>query len=442
MNFTRLPQFLSLLAALFLGFSAVPTAFAAPENPLAEYVRRPDETFSFTKESVRPIGRDAQAHILRLTSQKWQGIEWQHRLTIAIPSEIRHSDSAILIVSGGSNQSERSFDRLEFQLAARIAETLGVAVAILEQVPNQPLMGGLNEDELIAHTFSQRLQTGDPDWPLLFPMVKSATLAMDAVTAYLAEQNGNGPSKFILTGASKRGWTAWLAAAVDERVSAIAPMVFDILNFRPQLAQQREYFHGGYSPEIRAYEERDLFSLLESPAGAALADTMDPFSYRDRLTMPKLILLGTNDPYWTVDASSLYLHDLPGENHLYYAPNTGHGLGENAVPTLLAFLHATLSGRTLPELQWQRQGNQLQVKHDRPATEARLWTATSPTRNFREATWTSETIPHDKNKTTAPLATPSSAYTAQFVEIIFPSKTAPFALSTEILLTPPKSPKP
>src|SRR5699024_163789 len=118
--------------------------------------------------------------------------------------------------------------------------------------------------------------------------------AMDALTAFLAEESGSGPTRFILTGASKRGWTTWLTAAVDERVLAIAPMVFDILNFHPQLAQQREYFHGGYSPQIRAYEEQDLFSLLESTAGSILADAVDPLSYRDRLTMPKLILLGTN----------------------------------------------------------------------------------------------------------------------------------------------------
>ena len=37
-----------------------------------------------------------------------------------------------------------------------------------------------------------------------------------------------------------------------------------------------------------------------------------PWVYRDKLTMPKLILNGTNDPYWTLDALNLYWDDLNG----------------------------------------------------------------------------------------------------------------------------------
>ncbi|MGH8645838.1 MAG: PhoPQ-activated protein PqaA family protein [Gammaproteobacteria bacterium] len=30
---------------------------------------------------------------------------------------------------------------------------------------------------------------------------------------------------------------------------------------------------------------------------------LDPYAYRARYTMPTLLLLGTNDPYWTVNSS-------------------------------------------------------------------------------------------------------------------------------------------
>lgn len=39
--------------------------------------------------------------------------------------------------------------------------------------------------------------------------------------------------KFLVSGASKRGWTAWLVGGVDDRVVAIAPIVMDMLNFQP-----------------------------------------------------------------------------------------------------------------------------------------------------------------------------------------------------------------
>ena len=50
---------------------------------------------------------------------------------------------------------------------------------------------------------------------------------MDTVDAFVQSEGGRRIEKFLISGASKRGWTTWLTAAVDVRVKAIAPMVID-----------------------------------------------------------------------------------------------------------------------------------------------------------------------------------------------------------------------
>ncbi|MGQ9700143.1 MAG: PhoPQ-activated protein PqaA family protein [Candidatus Bipolaricaulaceae bacterium] len=211
-------------------------------------------------------------------------------------------------------------------------------MAILNSVPNQPLFG-LREDALIAHTFERYLAEGGSDWPLLFPMVQSAV----APKLWGAELRG-----FILAGASKRGWTTYLTAAVTPRVLGIIPIVFDFLNFPAQLARQEE-LSGGPSPKLGDYTIRGL-TASASPQAAKLAFLVDPYTYRLAYTMPKLVVVSTNDPYWGPDATSLHWPGLPEPKLLYVVPNAGHNviLGEGLLPTLASFAQLLARGLEPP----------------------------------------------------------------------------------------------
>src|SRR5262249_13227942 len=158
----------------------------------------------------------------------------------------------------------------------------------LHQVPNQPLLGDKKEDALIAETFVRYLETKDENWPLLFPMVKSAVRAMDAVEEWSKKEGRPEVKRFVVSGASKRGWTTWLTGAVDKRVAAIAPMVIVTLNMRAQNPHQLEIW-GRYSEQIEDYVSRGLTERLETPDGLKLWKMIDPYTYRDRFTMPKML---------------------------------------------------------------------------------------------------------------------------------------------------------
>jgi len=81
-----------------------------------------------------------------------------------------------------------------------------------------------------------------------------------------------------------------------------------------------------------------------------LRSWVDPYSYRDRYTMPKLLLLGTNDPYWVVDSLRHYWNDLPDPKLVFQTPNAGHNLGgaKDAIQTLAAWFQMIADGQELP----------------------------------------------------------------------------------------------
>jgi len=332
----------------------------------------------------------------------------------------------------------------EAQLFALLAESLKVPVAILLHVPQQPIFDGKREDQIIAYTFREFLKSGDTTWPLLAPMAKSAVRAMDATQEAIKKEWNLDIATFTITGASKRGWTTWLAGAVDDRAVAIAPMVIDMLNMSPHTKLQKESFGGKSSEQIDDY--RGLDEFIDTPRGALLRKIVDPWEYRSRLTQPKLIMLGTNDRYWPLDACNLYWNDLQGDKYLIYVPNNGHGLNDRArlVAGLNALNRSVLTGQPLPKLQWSYtngdSGVELSVKSDVRPSRVRIWSSKAATRDFRDSQWTATDAAVAGNSFLHKHPIPSEGYSALLGEAVFHEGTDnQFWLSTNVQILPSKS---
>lgn len=372
---------------------------AKPEEALARYVAKPEPAYAWTLiEKVETGG--VTIYKLELTSQTWQEIEWKHVLHVYEPQEVKFQDHAILFVSGGSRLRAPGVD--EQLLAVGLANLSGGRVALLKQVPNQPLFDDRVEDDLITETWLRYLKSGDENWPLLFPMVKSAVKAMDAVNELGEKEGWPAPvEKFLITGASKRGWTSWLTPVADPRVVATAPLVIDTLNFRAQMNTQLETW-GTFSEQIEDYTRKGLIKTKaeeETPHEAALRTMMDPWTYRERITVPKLMINGTNDRYWVVDAAKNYFGDLVGPKFVLEIPNAGHGLEggrDKVVASAAVLFRRVAAGKPMPNVEWSWEGepgaSRLTLSSDPPAGSASLWTAESPTNDFREAKWTERSM--------------------------------------------------
>ncbi len=400
-----------------------------PETALQSYLQNEDASFAWNVKGSYLLD-DLSVYDLRLTSQQWREHIWKHTLTVIVPEENKY-DGALLFITGGKNKDgepiKRGGDDEFIQSMARVAEKNSAIVAIIWQIPNQPLYDGMTEDVLISYTLHNYQNDGDFTWPLLFPMVKTAVRAMDAVQAFSSETLGQNISRFVVTGASKRGWTTWLTGANDARVAAIAPMVIDVLNMPVNLDYQVKVWEE-YSIQIEDYVKLGIPQDVHTEKGNDITTMIDPYSYRDKLGMPKMIFIGTNDEYWPVDAIKNYIDDIPGKNFIHYVPNAGHGLddGQQALTALSGFFGRTLSGAPYPVCNWkieQSEGALLLSVETSPdlLQGARLWSADSEDRDFRDEMWNSQTYADPLQKELeVRVELPESGFRAFYLDLSYP----------------------
>jgi PhoPQ-activated pathogenicity-related protein len=426
--------FSAFLVAFFLNGVTVDAANNSIPTALKDYVTRADDSFSWKIRETKELPQ-GKVYDMDLTSQRWQGIVWEHPLMVYEPAQLKHTEQVLLFVTGGGG-SNRPGEK-DMAMALQLANAAQARVAMLHHVPNQPLFDGRVEDDLITETWLRYLATGDESWPLLFPMVKSAVKAMDAVQA-LAESKWNTKVKgFVITGASKRGWTSWLTPVADSRVLATAPMVIDVLNFQPQMRHQLDTW-GKFSEQIDDYTRKGLIKLDgETDRERNLRLMVDPYTYRASLALPKLIVNGTNDRYWVVDATQFYWSDLVGPKYVLKVPNAGHGLDagrELALRTVAAFFRHIATGSSWPEISWEKKTSaeaiELHMTSSAKPAAARFWTAVTEGKDFREAKWTSQPMNGGDNSRVAKANRPAGKHVACFGEMEFSEGGLPYSLCT------------
>lgn len=414
------------------------SAFGSEKTALDRYVAAPDPAYHY-KLLNTVEGEGYSASILEMTSQQWRSAAevdhpiWKHWLTVVRPENVSTSTS-LLIISGGSN--EKPPPRAN-PLLIQLALASNSVVSEIRMVPNQPLVftadgRKLSEDAITVFSWERFLTSGDETWPIRLPMTKSVVRAMDTIASFCASPAGGGllVDKFVLGGASKRGWTAWTTAAVDNRVVAIIPVVIDLLNLEPSFEHHYRSY-GFWSPAVGEFERGGIMRWAGTPQFQALMRIEDPYSYRDRLTIPKFIVNAAGDQYFLPDSSQFYFGDLKGENYLRYLPNTDHSLkGEylDTAESALSFYQSILSHSPRPSFSWNfTEEGAIRVKTETRPNAVLLWQAQNPdARDFRLATigpaYTSSKLSGNGDGVFIGKAPePKQGWTAFFVEMSFPS---------------------
>lgn len=407
---------------LFIAHAAFPTVlddYLAIPTP-------PDPNFTFSQYGSSSYDGSpifgytgTRAYVLQMTSQAWRQPDevnttvWTHWVTVIVPEAEwllgSVKDTALVLINAGDmGEPAPLIDPAypDYSDYRSLAEGTRTIIVELRSVPNQPLVfadedpNARSEDEIIAYSWDKFLQGGDDFWPVQLPMVKSTVRCMDAVQSFVSTTTGKTINHFVLTGGSKRGWTAWLTAAVDNRVTAVAPIVSDLLNMRRSFAHQWACY-GFWADALSPYEDMGIFDWFDTARADELMAIVDPYAYRDRLTIPKFVVTAAGDDFFVHDSIQFYLDDLIGETYVRTVPNTNHyldGAYDEVIANMVPYYDAFLNGQPRPQFSWtlNDDGSMTVQTADTPLA-VYLWQADNLTaRDFRQVTigtsWTSSVL--------------------------------------------------
>jgi PhoPQ-activated pathogenicity-related protein len=442
----RIFSFVLLLFVLISGNLLAQSKAITPETAMNAYLQNGDQSFKWELKNQTKIDGVSLYQIV-FTSQTWRGISWNHELTLIAPEDVKYKDALLFITGGSVKDSYPNLHKWDESLTKNligVAKVNHTIAAIVWQIPNQPLYNDLTEDALISFTLHNYLNDHDFSWPLLFPMTKSAIRAMDVVQQFAKKEVKYKVEHFVVSGASKRGWTTWLTGANDKRVKAIGPMVIDVLNMPVNVDYQKKVW-GDYSIEIEDYVKLGIAQQFGTPGGSDLVKMVDPYSYRKKLTMPKMIFMGTNDPYWPADAIKNYIDSIPGNNHICYTPNAGHDLGDKkkAFATLSAFFGTTVTNGKYPICNYtiSESGDKIILKIKTTPElllDAILWSADSKDQDFRDEKWVEKSLnATGKPEVVVEIAKPQTGFKAFYVDLKYkaPLNGPDYTQSTRMFVT-------
>jgi len=474
-----------MLVAVLLACAAAVSAFT---TPLDEYIALPDPNYSYFDTGVTIEGPGYTGYILNMTSQQWLTYEdsdrsiWWHYAVVVVPHKIEFTTVGTVYITGGSNTDGLpSGTDEDILLCVDLALTDKVTCTVLFQIPNQPIVFAADpthqsrsEDAMIAFTWYHfiMVNSSEPYWLARLPMTKAVVRCMDTVTDYTTKKFNFQISQFIVAGASKRGWTTWLTGAVDPRVIAIIPIVMDALNFIENVHHfWRAY--GGWSFALKDYYVMNFTREIDLPNTALMADIIDPYVYRSRLTMPKLVIDADGDEFFMLDDNHYWWDNMQGEMHLLMVQNAEHSEATGlpwVSQSATSFIWAILNNQPRPTMTWEwyngttygnltlntsEQPLYVHVYHaDTIQSERRDWrliTGESPCPTivvggecFQPVFWT-KSAPTVVSPTeyTVTMQIPESGWRGFFMEVEFPGAgLTNFLFTTQVVIIPNTFPYP
>jgi PhoPQ-activated pathogenicity-related protein len=381
-----------LLLLLLLGLLPR-TAHAAATSALANctgfdclhaYVHAPDPHYSWVDTGLRVNGTGLESkhkwtgYILNMTSQHWltpadsDRSIWTHLLVVVVPDNFDPSDTttntfgSMYMTGGCVDDKPPTAASEDLLVSAYLATHTASITSTLFSIPSCPITFAADpshkhryEDAIIAFTWSHFHDHPDePEWLLRMPMTKGGVRGLDTMAAFANTlYPGVHLERFAVAGASKRGWTTWTVAAVDDRVVAAVPIVMDVWNAVENLHHHYKAY-GGWTFAFKDYWELNFTAHLDSASTQKMFDIIDPTNYpKTRLQMPKLAINAGGDEFLLPDDTTFWWDEMQGKNDFLMIPNAEHSEASGVLellPAVATFLRGIQRGvdAARPMINW------------------------------------------------------------------------------------------
>jgi len=350
---------------------------AAVIAPIDEYVNRPEPVFTWndTGARVRPLIFGGMGYVINVTSLSWlntsivsgdNGAVWSHQVVVVVPKVLKTNTSIIYLTGDCSNPSLPKPDDEELLVVARAAEKAGAIGVVVHQIPNCPLVFASDpaqrrrgEDALIAWSWRDFLNdpSRSPERLVRLPMVKAAYQCMRAVEEFTRKEGLGSPDGWVVSGASKRGWTTWMVGAAYAgcpscpKVAGLAPLVPIVPDIHAEVHRQWKSYNG-FTFAFKDYVDAGIIAQIDSDAFEELGQIVDPKYYAQRLAaLPKVVVDSSDDEFMQFDWTEIWRSAFEENTRLLIAPNSEHSLATglpSLVPTLAATVASIAQGVPLP----------------------------------------------------------------------------------------------
>ncbi|MAU19347.1 MAG: hypothetical protein CMH13_02305 [Martelella sp.] len=282
----------------------------------------------------------------------------------AAPFNMAPDDLDSVLNSGCTTPSQTNWCQTA-NLSALLSYLLNIPMIVQNFVPNELLdmlsivdgktYYAREEDDLVAESLMHPANDGIDaiDYAALFPMASSVVHSMSAARQSIAQLPALSGlpqvGQYVLTGASKRGWTTYLATAYDRLsnrlVKAAVPIVMPI-DIKSVLAQvhanyQFSNLYNGWPQDLQPYEQdpqgtgnRNLLDKMMSGELDNLLTQIDIVYYLQSNPQllnqfPLLEVAASHDGFFTPAAPAIYMNDFWNNGYDPYAtliilPNTTH----------------------------------------------------------------------------------------------------------------------